>query len=97
MDVSSRLPVTARRGDKPGDSGYSETVADDAAIFDAEACHPERQQTLVGQAGALVEEASESRKRVGNAIPPIKYPVPERRCQFGIAEPTNTPTGIDRS
>ena len=91
------LPVTARRGDKPGDSGYSETVADDAATLDAEACHTERQQTVVGQAGALVEEASESRKKAGNAIPPAKYPVPQRRCQFGLAEPTNTLTGIDRS
>ena len=91
------LPVTARRGDRPGDSGYSETVADDAATLDAEACHPERQQTLVGQAGALVEEASESRKKVGNAIPPAKYPVPERRCQFGIPAPAITLTGIDRS
>ena len=53
------LPVTARRGDRPGDSGYSETVADDAATLDAEACHPERQQNLAGEAGALVEEASE--------------------------------------
>jgi hypothetical protein len=91
------LPVAARRGDKSGDSGYSETVADDAATLDAEACHPERQQTLVGQAGALVEEASESRKKVGNAIPPAKYPVPERRCQFGIQAPAITLTGIDRS
>jgi hypothetical protein len=63
VDVSRGLPVTARRGDKSGDSGYSGTVADDAATLDTEAYHPERQQTLVGQASALVEEASESRKR----------------------------------
>jgi hypothetical protein len=53
------LPVTARRGDKSGDSEYPGAVADGAATVDAEACHSERQQNLAVQAGALVEEASE--------------------------------------
>jgi len=48
VDVSRILPIPPRRGDKPGDSGYSGTVADDAAILDAEACRPERQQIWSG-------------------------------------------------
>jgi len=51
VDVSTLLPVTAPRGDKSGDSEYRGAVAEGAAAVDAEACHPERQQNLAGQAG----------------------------------------------
>lgn len=87
VDVSRILPVTARLGDRSGDSEDSGTVADDTATLDAEASRTVVSQVWSGSP-APCRGSVRVKQKIGDTTPLLKYPVPERCCQFGISEPT---------